>query len=67
MKTTTASTVSTYYPGLDYTAQHISAFFQSGEGLFLLALKNRVVVRFYPEDMFDFLSWLEVNKIRKVS
>ncbi|WP_295122072.1 hypothetical protein [uncultured Chitinophaga sp.] len=66
MKTITVTTSEAQYPGLHHSANHVSAFFQSGDGLFLLALKSRAVVRFYPDDTFDFLYWLRENKIRKV-
>jgi hypothetical protein len=67
MKNTIVTLTETHYPGFEYPATLISAFLQSSDGLFLLALKNRVVIRYYAEDTRRFQHWLEDHHIRRVN
>lgn len=67
MKNTVATLTENHYPGFEYPVTLISAFLQSSDGLFLLALKNRVVIRHYANDTLAFRHWLEDHQIRRVN
>lgn len=57
----------TYFEGLPYSCDAISAYHWAGTDLFVLCLHNREIRRFYPSDVAGFHSWLQERNIRQVS
>ncbi len=54
------------YPGLFYCSSELSAFTTVFE-LFLLALKNKEIIQFVPNDRNHFLEWLLQHQIRNIN